>query len=117
MAVVEKYTPTSEHIAALDELKDAINEDMKFSYALHTCNLSMKMRKWGHDVIKMSHNCKSEEMINWMKGYPCANYSRLTMKTIAIHYPEIYEKLKYDIPVGYINEVIIETLYPLEIEF
>lgn len=51
-----------------------------------------------------------------MQGYPCGDYDELVFQTIKLHYPEIYEGLKTEIPSGYVHSFINDNLYPFEVD-
>lgn len=110
----KEYIPKQEHLDFLEELKSKFKNDNKFLFALHSCILARKMRSWGYKAIK--HLPRDKEEYNWMEGYPCGNYDDLIMITISIHYPEIYDNLRKDIPVGYIYNFIEDNLYPFSLE-
>lgn len=106
---------TEEKQKYLDLLKDAFKEDIKFAYALHSSLMALSMRKWGYQALRFLPSKKDNKGWDWMQEYPCGDYDELVMVTIALHYPEIYEGLKSDIPVSIINEYITKNLYPFTI--
>lgn len=109
-----EYIPTKEHLEFLEELKIQFKKDKKFEFALHSSILAKKMRSWGYKAIQ--HLPRDKEGYNWMENYPCGNYDDLIMVTISLHYPNIYNNLRKDIPVGYIYNFIEDNLYPFTIE-
>lgn len=111
---MKKYIPTKEHLDFLEELKIKFKSDKKFGYALHSSILAKKMKSWSYEAIMYLPRDKAG--YNWMEGYPCGDYDDLIMTTISLHYPNIYNNLKKDIPVGYIYDFIEENLYPFTLE-
>lgn len=112
---MKKYEPTKEHLKNLEELKTAFKEDIKFAYALHSSILAKKMRSWGYMALKYLPKKSDGLDWNWMEGYPCGDYEDLLFNTISLHYPNIFEKIRKDIPYGYIYNFVLENLYPLSI--
>ncbi len=111
----KEYIPTQEHQKSFNDLKNAIKNDLKFAYALHSSLLAKRMRSWGYSALKYLPKKSDGLEWNWMDGYPCGDYDELLIKTIEIHYPYIYQGIRKDIPIKYIENFVSENLYPFSI--
>jgi len=111
----KEFVPSESKQGYLTMLKGAFKNDVKFAYALHASLMAYNMRTWGYKALPYLPKKKDDLGWDWMDGYPCGDFGELVFKTIKIHYPDIYEGLKSDIPISYVRDFISQNLYPFNV--